>query len=485
MMAPWTGKQIQSTLDKLSADNVEQTTEKLVSLLESRSQVQKLALLVSKRVQLAYNPTFHQPYDERRRQIADTLVAYLLADFEKCRKSIKGVPTREGLSGRNLLKADLLSSGLFARQRIAPVATSLYNSSALSTSDVKTIIMACLDKMYVSDADKIGDALLLLEYTARELDREDSLSLDTIFDLTKEQLDQVPDRSSERKKCGNRVIPSLNDRYWELIQKRKESWRESPYGTFNNPSNETSPTAKESEPSETKVVSDIVVDEPLPFEDSSSWPKDFTPVGLKARKSSRKGSDEKTRGPITNTNDKAGTVAAAVIAPLAFSLDKEEDAQISYGQAIGDPDQLQQSKASVFNPSVSFDDEDDSMWFQLPVHELDSPIKVKFDADTRLGDARRIARLLAASVAADTTFQGDQSVDSSSSSPSSSLSASTATATAPPIHFLSDGCIGQTLHFSTNNKQVFVQYPHHMTLLQARKVGDRLAGAVQSYSSAL
>jgi hypothetical protein len=213
-MAPWTGKLIQLNLDKMTASSVDETAIKLVNLLETRSQVQKLAILVSQRVQRAYTPTFHQPFDEKRRFIADSLVAALLRCFANLRRQIKGVPTKEGLSGIPLFKTDLLGAALSEKKGIAAVATSLYNALAMSCGEVKTIILACLDKKYVNDADKVGEAVLLLEYAARELDQEDQGAMDSIMESVKQQLDNVAVFASERKKCGERIIPSLYDRYW-------------------------------------------------------------------------------------------------------------------------------------------------------------------------------------------------------------------------------------------------------------------------------
>jgi hypothetical protein len=213
-MAPWTGKLIQSNLDKLTAYNIDDTANKLVNLLETRTQVQKLALLVTQRVQRAYTSTFHLEYDQKRRHIADSLVASLLRCFANLRKSIKGIPTREGLSGIPLFKADLLSAGLYESTGVAAIATSLFNTLAMSCDEVKAIIVACLDKKYANEGNKVADAILLLEYAARELDRQDEGSMNAIMEQVKEHLDNVPDYASERKTCGNRVIPNLYDRYW-------------------------------------------------------------------------------------------------------------------------------------------------------------------------------------------------------------------------------------------------------------------------------
>lgn len=143
-----------------------------------------------------------------------------------------------------------------------------------------------------------------------------------------------------------------------------------------------------------------------------------------------------------------------------------EDAGLARSRSLH---QSQPSVASMAgdqnNPPISFDDEDDSIWVHLA--QAGSPIKVKFDPTTQLGDARRLARLLATSLS--------MAPDATPAAPS--------TAPAPtPIHFLPNGKVGQTLRASKEAKPIFVEYPEHMTLLQARTAGDRLAGAVGSYS---
>lgn len=213
-MAPWTGKLIQSNLEKLTAHNIDEVAAKLINLLETRTQVQKLALLVSQRIQRAYTPTFHQPFDEKRRHIADCLVASLLRCFASLRKPLKGVPTKDGLSGIPLFKADLLGAAVYEKTGIGAVATSLYSTLMMSCQEVKTIIIACLDSKYAGDADKVGEAILLLEYAAREIEQENREAIDKIMEVVKERLDSVSVLASERKTCGIRLIPSLYDRYW-------------------------------------------------------------------------------------------------------------------------------------------------------------------------------------------------------------------------------------------------------------------------------
>jgi hypothetical protein len=218
----------------------------------------------------------------------------------------------------------------------------------------------------------------------------------------------------------------------------------------------------------------------------SLWLANFAPVEAS---SSRKGSDSKVEGilfpsplppqketRLSTTTSLSGTIPrkrcpSCSREAIPAQVD-DEYAQIAYGQAMGYPDH---AKSTVnladdkVNPTVTFDDEDDSMWVHLSV-QSGSPIKVKFDADTRLGDAKAIARLLAASISSKAPIQGDQSIDPLSSTVSS-----------PPIHFLPNGRVGQMLK-STSTKDIFVQYPHDTTLLQARVIGDRLANAVESYS---
>ena len=213
-MAPWTGKLLQSSLDKLTAANVEATAQRLVNLIETRAQLQKLALLVSRRIHRAYTPTFHPDFDQRRRDTADRFVGSLVACFANCRKPLKGIPTKEGLSGIPLLKADLLSAWTFEKTSIAPIATALYNSDTLTGEDVRTVTLACLDKNYATDVDKVGDAILLLEHAARELDRDNERQLSDMMVKLKEHLDQVPEKACERRRSGERLIPSLYDRYW-------------------------------------------------------------------------------------------------------------------------------------------------------------------------------------------------------------------------------------------------------------------------------
>jgi hypothetical protein len=158
--------------------------------------------------------------------------------------------------------------------------------------------------------------------------------------------------------------------------------------------------------------------------------------------------------------------------------EQDEDIQVAYGQAFGEPGLYRSASmnrndasSSVFvagdqlNPPISFDDEDDSIWVHLA--QAGSPIKVKFDASTRLGDARKLARLFAASL-----------VESTNTNNASTMEKALLPA---PIQFLPNGKVGQTLYTNQEAKQVFVEYPEHMTLSQARVVGDRLARAVQLY----
>jgi hypothetical protein len=214
-MAPWTGLLIQATLERLTPSNVHSVAQKLINLLETRTQVQKLAIHVATRVEKCYEPTFYQPHDDSKRRSADTLVASLLRCFANYRKVIKGVPTAEGLSGIPLLKSDLLRACQIERQiSIAPIATALYNSQALNYDEIKDIILSLLDTNYANDIAKVAGAILLLEHAARVLDQEDEQLMNSIMIKVKAQLDQVPDKACERKRSGNRLIPSCYDRYW-------------------------------------------------------------------------------------------------------------------------------------------------------------------------------------------------------------------------------------------------------------------------------
>jgi hypothetical protein len=142
-----------------------------------------------------------------------------------------------------------------------------------------------------------------------------------------------------------------------------------------------------------------------------------------------------------------------------------DNVQIAYGQALGDP--LQAMPLNTFvagdssNPDLTFDDEDDSIWVHLAL--AGSPIKVKLDSSTPIGDARKLARLFAASLVDPSTYL-----------------AIPPSKPPVPIHFLPDGRAGQMLQSDRVAKDIFIEYPQHMTLSQARQVGDRLAEALQS-----
>jgi hypothetical protein len=217
-MAPWTGFMLQATLDKMTVTTIDQTAQKLVGLLETRSHVQKLAVILSNRVQRSYKSTFHVEFDHQRRSMADSLVASVFQSFANSHKKIKGVPTPEGLSGTRLLKSELLSAGASARSSgrsgtVAPIVSALYNCRALTCDEVKTFILAFLEEK-ASDATRVEDAILLLEYSAREIEGSaDRETMDDIMAKVNSHLDALPEEACERKSCGERIIPSLSDRY--------------------------------------------------------------------------------------------------------------------------------------------------------------------------------------------------------------------------------------------------------------------------------
>jgi hypothetical protein len=124
------------------------------------------------------------------------------------------------------------------------------------------------------------------------------------------------------------------------------------------------------------------------------------------------------------------------------------------------------SSNTSLNPPISFDDKDDSIWVHLV--QAGAPIKVKFSAKTRLGDARRMARVLAAALQNEDPNQDEAKVNESQS----------------PVLFLPNGSFGQSLQFGNEKKQqIFVEFSPHTTLSQARRVGRTLTGALVRYNA--
>lgn len=234
-MAPWTSKQIATSLDKLTLANRDEVACRLVNIVETRGQVEKLARLVSAKVSRLYAPGFHRSYDDGRRALADAFVARLLHHFANRRKSIKGVPTSQGLSGVPLLKSDLLSSAWTRPRRkgkqhhmtVAPVVAALYGAGCASVADARAVVEACLDD---GEQARVEDALLILEHAARDIDAEAPEKLDEMMSTLTRQLDSHKDLSSERTQCGDRVLPCLYDRLDVLIDNRQRAWKMSPYG---------------------------------------------------------------------------------------------------------------------------------------------------------------------------------------------------------------------------------------------------------------
>jgi hypothetical protein len=229
-MPPWTRKVIASHLDKVTVKNYEDVAQKIVKELDTRSLVQHLAAMLVRQANKWYAPSFHEKHDVQKRNLCDNMVGSLLHALALRIKPIKGVPTAEGLSGIPLFKADLLSVWIYRRMSIGPVAAALFNSRNLSIDDLRVVVRACLESAYTANVRNIGDALLLLEVGGRQLDAEDPESFANFLEEVKAMLLVKRAKSSQRLKIGDRLVPSLLDRYETLLARYRQGWQVSPYG---------------------------------------------------------------------------------------------------------------------------------------------------------------------------------------------------------------------------------------------------------------
>jgi hypothetical protein len=272
----------------------------------------------------------------------------------------------------------------------------------------------------------------------------------------------------------------------DLVQKRSGEWKQSLYNESDTRSTLTAAAAALKEHQLLKAIS--IPSDMADHKDSTTpidslvqpaWSSDFIPIDvINNRKDSDATQIDTVMSPtLKETQQSTSTTSIKQRTLPPRREDDDQYTHIAYGQAVGNPSQPRLETLSTTNtaeeqinkPTLTFDDEDDSLTLHLDV-QAGSPIKVKFDADTRLGDAKRIAKLLASSLNNIPSQNADQSIESIKASTSS-----------PPIQFLSNGRIGQMLK-SSSTSDIFVQYPHTMTLLQARQIGDNLASAVESYS---
>lgn len=217
-MAIWTMRNIANLLEKVNARNTHETAVRIVDALESRSHVQRMAILVGRRAARWYQPSFHADFDEDRRNTCDNFVKSLVQAFANRSKPIRGVPLPElGLSGAPLLKADLLSVWDMDKGTtgMAPIAAALYNAQCLALDDIQAVLLACLEPAYLQSCKgkHRGDALLVLEAAARDLEHHDPVMLDGAFARIAEVLKAAPQQSETRHVSGKRTIPSLRDRY--------------------------------------------------------------------------------------------------------------------------------------------------------------------------------------------------------------------------------------------------------------------------------
>lgn len=229
-MAPWTRHLLETQIEKVTVHNYEDIARRIVGLLDTRSTVQRMAAMVVRQTNRWYMPTFHQQLDAEKRNLCDNFVASLVHAMALRTKPIRDVPTPEGLSGIPLLKADLLSVFIYRRMSIGPIATALYNSGNLTVDDLIVVIRACLDASYTTKLSHLGDALLLFEHGGRQLDAAEPQVFMQLFAKVKGLLDAHADRACERRKAGDRMVPSLYDRYHAIRERRDEGWRISPYG---------------------------------------------------------------------------------------------------------------------------------------------------------------------------------------------------------------------------------------------------------------
>lgn len=229
-MAPWTQRVIAGQLEKITVHNQELVARKVVAALDSQSSVQRMAILVARRACRWYIPSFHVIFDKERRSLCDNFVGSLVRAIGNRTKSIRDVPTKEGLSGIPLLKRSFLNVWQLDGTSLAPITTALYHARALTISEVKDVVPICLQDNYVQDSNRLGDALLIVEYSGREWDMYDAESLDQALHRLTTLFETHSSTVHEHKVVGKRTLPSLSDRLQVVLRRRDHGWRSSPYG---------------------------------------------------------------------------------------------------------------------------------------------------------------------------------------------------------------------------------------------------------------
>lgn len=220
----WRKHLIEAQLERVTKDNYNDVARRIVMILDSRSIVQSTSHLVVQRINRWYMPSFSEELDRSKRNICDNFLASLLHAIAVRTKHIKGVPTREGLSGIPLFKSDLLSTSLHGRQRIGPVVVSLFNSGNMMIDDVVEIVEACLEPIQSSIfLQRLSDAILIIEFAQKQMMKFNFDQFVFLMDQIQSFLIKNQDWASKKIRICDRDIPNLFQRFFTLQKSLKQT----------------------------------------------------------------------------------------------------------------------------------------------------------------------------------------------------------------------------------------------------------------------
>lgn len=220
----WRKHLIEAQLERVTKDNYNDVARRIVMILDSRSIVQSTSHLVVQRINRWYLPSYSEELDRSKRNICDNFLASLLHAIAVRTKHIKGVPTREGLSGIPLFKSDLLSTSLHGRQRIGPVVVALFNSGNMMIDDVVEIVEACLEPIQSSIfLQRLSDAILIIEFAQKQMMKFNFDQFVYLMEQIQTFLIENQDWASKKVRICDRDIPNLFQRFFTLQKSLKQT----------------------------------------------------------------------------------------------------------------------------------------------------------------------------------------------------------------------------------------------------------------------